>query len=49
MYQKIKVNYQYDKSNYIVLNPDETEEQTGLYVSTGLEYMRQLQYRQVFF
>jgi hypothetical protein len=49
MYQKIKVNYQYDKSNYIVLNPDETEEQTGVYVSMGLEYMRQLKTGRLFF
>ena len=49
MYQKINVQYQYDKGNYVVLNPGKTEEQTGVYVSIGAEYIRQLKTGRLFF
>jgi hypothetical protein len=49
MYQKIAVGYQYDKTNYILLNPDKTEEKTGFFVSGGLEYMRQFSFGRLFF
>ncbi len=42
VYQRISVNYQYDKTNYIVLNPDKTLQAAGVFLSGGLEYMRQL-------
>ncbi|MEO5685462.1 MAG: hypothetical protein ABIQ88_22640 [Chitinophagaceae bacterium] len=41
-YQKTAVSYQYDKTNYTILNPDQTLSRTGLFVSAGLAYMRQL-------
>jgi hypothetical protein len=49
MYQKMGVSYQYDKTNYILLNPDKTEEKTGFFVSGGLEYMRQFSFGRLFF
>lgn len=42
VYQKIKVNYTYDKSNYSILNPDKTQERTRAYFGFGILYMRQL-------
>lgn len=42
VYQRIAVQYQYDKTNYIILNPDKTLEAAGVFLSGGLEYMRQL-------
>jgi len=38
--QKIKVSYDYDKTNYTVLNPDATQKRTGLFLSGGFEYTR---------
>jgi len=38
--QKITVHYQYDKVNYTILNPDQTQKITTLFVGTGIEYMR---------
>jgi hypothetical protein len=38
-YQKINVNYSYDKDNYVILNPDGTQNRFGAVVSGGLEYM----------
>ena len=38
--QKLTVNYQYDKDNYIILNPDQTQKKVGLSVGTGVEFMR---------
>jgi hypothetical protein len=48
LYQKMDVDYQYDKTNYIVLNPDKTSEVAGLFLSGGLEYMRQLKTGRLF-
>jgi hypothetical protein len=42
MIQKTTVNYTYDKTNYIVLNPDQTRSFTGPFFSAGLEYMREI-------
>ncbi|MEO6000598.1 MAG: hypothetical protein ABIN89_27365 [Chitinophagaceae bacterium] len=41
-YQKIIVTYQYDKSNYIILNPDKSQKRIGVFLSCGVEYMRLL-------
>ena len=48
-FQQIKVSYQYNKSDYILLNPLQTQQRIGLFLSTGLEYMRQLENGRVFF
>jgi hypothetical protein len=42
VYQRIGVRYQYDKANYIILNPDKTLQAAGVFLSGGLEYMWQL-------
>jgi len=49
MYQKVTFNYQYDKNNYTILNPDQTKDETGLFVSAGVEYVRQLPFGRIFF
>jgi hypothetical protein len=46
--QKIKVDYSYDKTNYTILNPDKSVSKTGLYLSGGLEYMRNLKTGRIF-
>ncbi|MEP6749285.1 MAG: hypothetical protein ABJB86_16240 [Bacteroidota bacterium] len=46
--QKTTVAYQYDKSNYIILNPDQTIEHAGIYVSGGFEYMRKFAHSRFF-
>ena len=46
--QQIKVDYSYDKTNYTILNPDKTVNETGLYLSGGLEYMRNLKFGRIF-
>ena len=46
--QKIKVDYSYDKNNYTILNPDKSVNETGLYLSGGLEYMRNLKFGRIF-
>ena len=46
--QKIKVDYSYDKTNYTILNPDKSVNETGLYLSGGLEYMRNLRFGRIF-
>jgi len=48
MYQQMTVSYQYDKTNYIVLNPDQTTKNTGIYISGGLEYLRSFQTGRLF-
>lgn len=48
-YQRIEVNYGYDKSNYTILNPDKTQAVTGLYLSGGVEYMRLIKNGRLFF
>lgn len=47
-YQRIAVSYQYDKANYTILNPDQSVSEGGLYLSGGLEYMRQLKTGRLF-
>ena len=42
VYQHLAVDYQYDRTNYTILNPDKTLNGAGLFLSGGLEYMRQL-------
>ena len=47
--QKIKVDYSsYDKTNYTILNPDKSVNETGLYLSGGIDYMRQLKFGRIF-
>jgi hypothetical protein len=46
--QKIKVDYSYDKTNYTILNPDKSVNETGLYLSGGLEYMRNLKFGRIY-
>ncbi len=48
-YQNIKVSYQYDKSNYTILNSDKTQSRLGFYISGGAEYMRLLTSGRIFF
>lgn len=48
-YQKLKVKYQYDKNNYTILNPDRTQEGTGLFFLTGIEYMKDVKNGRFFF
>jgi hypothetical protein len=48
MFQKATVNYSYDKANYILLNPDQTQNFTGPFFSAGLEYMRQVKSGRLF-
>lgn len=38
-HQQIKVQYNYDKNDYVILNPDKTIQQTSINLETGLEYM----------
>ena len=40
--QRIAVKYAYDKTNYIILNPDQTQQRFGLFMSGGAEYIRRL-------
>lgn len=40
--QRFAVTYKYDKNNYTILNPDQTQQLGGLYLSGGFEYMRKL-------
>jgi hypothetical protein len=47
--QKIKISYQYDKSNYTILNPDQTQDRFSVFISGGIEYMRVLKAGRLFF
>ena len=38
----VNVKYNYDKTNYTILNPDQPHQYAGLYFSHGLEYLHQL-------
>jgi hypothetical protein len=38
--QKIMVDYRYDKNNYTILNPDQTQKRFSVFFSGGAEYMR---------
>jgi len=48
MSQNNAVKYDYDKANYIILNPDKTINVTGIFVSGGFEYMRQIKNNRLF-
>jgi hypothetical protein len=39
-YQKVKVSYDYDKKNYVILNPDKTINGYGVLLGFGLQYAR---------
>ncbi|MFT3934811.1 MAG: hypothetical protein QM726_14395 [Chitinophagaceae bacterium] len=39
MHQRLAVDYAYDKANYIILNPDKTQEVTNVFVSAGIAYL----------
>lgn len=42
VYQKIKVSYTYDKTNYSILNPDKTMDRINVYAGIGILYIQQL-------
>lgn len=46
--QQVKVDYNYDKNNYTILNPDKTVKETGLCINGGLEYIRNLKTGRIF-
>ncbi len=46
--QKIIVDYNYDKTNYTILNPDETLKTTVLVLGTGLEYLKPIKKGRLF-
>ena len=48
MIEKANITYSYDKSNYTILNPDQTQDVTGFFVSIGLEYMWQFSNGRIF-
>lgn len=48
-FQNIIVNYNYDKSNYTILNPDKTLKMTSVFIGTGFEYMRLFKSNRLFF
>ena len=48
MAQKLTVNYQYDKDNYTILNPNLTQKRTNLFVGAGVEYMRLIKENRLF-
>lgn len=41
-FQHISVSYQYDKTNYTILNPDRDAREWGPFVGFGIGYMRQV-------
>ena len=47
-FQRIAVEYEYDRDNYTVLNPDKTLTRAGIYLSGGAEYMRVLKNGRLF-
>jgi hypothetical protein len=44
----MNVSYNYDKTNYTILNPDRTEIMNAAYFTPGVEYVRQLKYGKFF-
>ena len=46
--QQIKVDYSYDKNNYTILNPDKSVNETGIYLSGGIEYILNLKTGRIF-
>jgi hypothetical protein len=47
-YENLKVTYQYDKNDYIILNPDKTQKGLNLSIGTGFEYMRKFKDNRLF-
>lgn len=47
--QIFKVNYKYDKIDYTILNPDQTQKTGGISIGTGFEYMRLFKSDRLFF
>ena len=47
-FHKISVGYDYDKINYVVLNPDKTFQQSGVYLGTGFQYLYALKQGRIF-
>jgi hypothetical protein len=47
-YQKIAITYNYDKSNYTILNPDKTQKTTSLIGGIGLQYSLPVKKGQLF-
>ncbi len=47
-YQKLTINYEYDKANYVILNPDIDIQKTGIYFGFGLHYLYELQKGRIF-
>lgn len=47
--QIFKVNYKYDKIDYTILNPDQTQKTGGLSIGTGFEYMQLFKNDRLFF
>ena len=48
MHQQISVGYDYDKVNYIVLNPDQYQNRTSIFFESGLAYMHQFKNNRFF-
>jgi hypothetical protein len=48
-FQNIEVAYDYDKTNYTILNPEKTRKATSIFIGTGFEYMRFFKDNRVFF
>lgn len=49
MYDEIKVNYSdYDKVNYVLLNPDKRMKKDGLYLAFGFEFIRSIGNNRIF-
>jgi hypothetical protein len=47
-YQKIKVSYEYDKKNYLILNPVKTINSFGILLGFGLRYARVIKGNKIF-
>jgi hypothetical protein len=47
-YQKLSVDYTYDKTNYVILNPDKDLQKAGLYIGIGLQYLHELKNGRIF-
>ncbi len=42
VYEQMLVSYAYDKQNYIILNPDKTQNRANIFASGGFEYLHKL-------
>jgi hypothetical protein len=47
-YQSIMINYEYDKINYVILNPDKSIRKFGLHTSFGIQYLHYLKKGRIF-